>query len=116
MSDIERHLESQANAEDDFRQELVDILSEAIDDSMDMDWRSQDGARSILRRLKEEGLAIIQFPTHPTPVVIEGIAFSIDHVVAWGKQAIEAHLKAAAISPFPHFFVPDASAPRKDPS
>ena len=42
--------------------DLIDMLSEAISDSMDMDWRSSDGARSILARLKDEGLMIAPIP------------------------------------------------------
>ena len=39
-------------------EELLDLIAEAIDDSMDMDWQSHWGARSILAALEREGLAI----------------------------------------------------------
>lgn len=39
-------------------EEAQDVISEAIADSMDMDWTAADGARSILRRFKEEGWSI----------------------------------------------------------
>lgn len=38
------------------REELTDELAEAIGDSLDMDWRSSDGARAVIDRLLELGL------------------------------------------------------------
>ena len=42
--------------------EILDLIAEAIDDSMDMDWTSRDGARSVLRALK----AVSLLPYQPT--------------------------------------------------
>lgn len=39
-------------------EELEDLLTDAIDDSIDMDWTSRLGARSIMRELAENGLHI----------------------------------------------------------
>lgn len=40
--------------------ELADLIAEAIDDSMDMDWRSSDGARAIVNMLAREGYSVVQ--------------------------------------------------------
>ena len=37
-------------------QDLLDMIAEAIDDSMDYDWTSSIGAKSVVRRLRDEGL------------------------------------------------------------
>lgn len=39
-------------------EEIEDLLSDAIDDSLDMDWTSKLGARSIMRELAANGLRI----------------------------------------------------------
>lgn len=39
-------------------EEIEDLLSDAIDDSLDMDWTSKLGARSIMRELAANGLHI----------------------------------------------------------
>lgn len=38
------------------QQEIEDLIAEAIDDSMDMDWTSRDGARAVFNALYAEGL------------------------------------------------------------
>jgi hypothetical protein len=38
------------------REDLEDLLSDAIDDSMGPDWTSRDGAKNIIRRLEGAGL------------------------------------------------------------
>ena len=43
--------------------ELHDLLCEAIDDSLDMDWQSGWAADSIIRRLEKEGLAVVSADT-----------------------------------------------------
>lgn len=40
--------------------ELAELIAEAIDDSMDMDWRSSDGARAIVNMLAREGYSVVQ--------------------------------------------------------
>ena len=35
-------------------EELIDLIADAIDDSLDMDWVSTDGAKSVLRALESE--------------------------------------------------------------
>ena len=40
--------------------ELEDFLEEAISDSLEMDWRPRDGAKSILRALEAAGCQIVQ--------------------------------------------------------
>ena len=53
------------------RQELEDLISDAIQDSFEMDWNSRDGARAVVRAL-EEGKVVKTFergtqcPTSPT--------------------------------------------------
>jgi hypothetical protein len=42
------------------RDELEDFLEEAISDSLEMDWRPRDGAKSILRALEAAGCQIVQ--------------------------------------------------------
>jgi hypothetical protein len=37
------------------RDELEDLIADAIGDSMDMDWTSRDGARAVVRALLEDG-------------------------------------------------------------
>lgn len=41
-------------------EELIDLIAEAIDDSLDMDWTSMDGAKSVLRALEREGYVIVE--------------------------------------------------------
>lgn len=41
-------------------EELIDLIAEAIDDSLDMDWLSRDGAKSVLRALEREGYEIVE--------------------------------------------------------
>ena len=36
--------------------EIFEILEAAIDDSLDMDWTSAQGARSVMRELRSHGL------------------------------------------------------------
>lgn len=38
------------------REELIDLISEAISDSLDADWRAIDGAEYVLRALEEAGI------------------------------------------------------------
>ena len=38
------------------REELIDLISEAISDSLDADWRATDGAEYVLRALEEAGI------------------------------------------------------------
>lgn len=37
------------------REELIDLISEAISDSLDADWRAIDGAEYVLRAREEYG-------------------------------------------------------------
>lgn len=41
-------------------EELIDLIADAIDDSLDMDWTSTDGAKSVLRALEREGYVIVE--------------------------------------------------------
>lgn len=41
-------------------QDIEDTISDAIGDSMDMDWTYSDGARSIMRAFEREGWAVMQ--------------------------------------------------------
>ena len=41
-------------------EELIDLIADAIDDSLDMDWLSTDGAKSVLRALEREGYVIVE--------------------------------------------------------
>jgi len=47
-------------------QELIDLIGDAISDSMDMDWTSTDGAKAALAALQKEGLLRTDVP--PLPV------------------------------------------------
>lgn len=38
------------------REELTDLIQQAISDSLDMDWTSRDGARAVVRALQEAGI------------------------------------------------------------
>lgn len=38
------------------REEIEDFLADAITDSLDMDWDTRDGAKSILRAVEKQGL------------------------------------------------------------
>lgn len=37
-------------------EELTDLIQQAISDSLDVDWHSGDGARAVVRALREAGL------------------------------------------------------------
>lgn len=37
-------------------EDILEIITIAIDDSLDVDWRSEDAAKIVLERLREEGL------------------------------------------------------------
>ena len=39
--------------------DIIDLISEAIDDSLDMDWRSIDAAKLVYGALNEAGLLIV---------------------------------------------------------
>lgn len=41
------------------RDDLTDIISDAISDSLDMDWTSTDGARSVVKALVKEGIVTL---------------------------------------------------------
>lgn len=41
------------------REELIDLIADAISDSMDMDWSYRDGARAVVAALIEEGVVKI---------------------------------------------------------
>lgn len=41
-------------------QDLHDLISDAIGDSMDMDWTYSDGAKAIIRAFEREGLVVMQ--------------------------------------------------------
>ncbi len=43
-------------------QELEDMIAEAIDDSLDMDWTGRIGAKAVLAMLEREGMAIVDIP------------------------------------------------------
>lgn len=43
-------------------QEIEDLLAEAINDSLDVDWNGRDGARAIMRALVDQGMAIVEVP------------------------------------------------------
>ena len=64
--------------------ELADLMSDAIDDSMDMDWRSADGARAIVNMLAREGYS----------VVMRGEDSEV--AIAIGKEAFDAGYNSAA--------------------
>ena len=38
------------------RQDLLDLIADALSDSLDMDWRTIDGAEYVLRALEEAGI------------------------------------------------------------
>jgi hypothetical protein len=42
--------------------EIEDLITDAISDSMDMDWTARDGARQIMRELASCGLHITWTP------------------------------------------------------
>ena len=64
--------------------ELADLIAEAIDDSMDMDWRSSDGARAIVNMLAREGYTVVQRGEDS------------DVAIAIGQHAFNAGYKSAA--------------------
>lgn len=41
------------------RDDLTDIISDAISDSLDMDWTSTDGARAVVKALVKEGIVTL---------------------------------------------------------
>lgn len=44
------------------KEELTDLIADAITDSLDMDWNSHDGARSVVAALIAAGLVILEEP------------------------------------------------------
>jgi hypothetical protein len=47
------------------RQDLEDLIADAIGDSMDIDWTYRDGARAVIRALEEDGiLKVRESPPH----------------------------------------------------
>lgn len=70
VSDLARSADTQGEGEPDETvrdqspaidtQDLRDLISDAIGDSMDMDWTYSDGARSIIRAFEREGLVVMQ--------------------------------------------------------
>lgn len=48
------------------RETIEDLISEAIADSIDMDWQPRHAVRCIMRDLEREGLAFVQV-REPTP-------------------------------------------------
>lgn len=46
--------------------DLEDLMADAINDSLDMDWNGRDGARAVMRALADEGLVIVRV-LQPTP-------------------------------------------------
>jgi hypothetical protein len=48
------------------RQDLEDMIADAIGDSMDMDWTYRDGARAVIRALEEDGI-LKTHETRPNP-------------------------------------------------
>ena len=43
-------------------QEIEDLLAEAINDSLDVDWTGRDGARAVMQALVDQGMAIVEVP------------------------------------------------------
>lgn len=50
--------------------DMEDFLTEAIADSIDMDWQPSWGAQSILRQLKEQGVRFCPIESLPHPVTL----------------------------------------------
>ena len=46
------------------RDELRDLLEQAIGDSLDAGWQPRDGAEAVLVALEREGLAIVEVPAN----------------------------------------------------
>jgi len=47
-------------------EDLEDFLTEAIDDSLDMDWSPRDAAKQIIRTLQRDRISTIDVPSPPS--------------------------------------------------
>lgn len=61
-------MDSRADDDDD----LEDMIDEAINDSLDVDWTSRDGAKAVLRALEEAGMEIVKKAAVPVEDDDEG--------------------------------------------
>lgn len=61
-------------------EEIEDMLSDAIEDSLDMDWTSSLGARSIMRELDKLGLHITYTPERANPPVLQECPHAAPHI------------------------------------
>lgn len=64
--------------------ELQDEISDAISDSIDMDWSPSDGAKAVIRMLRENGYRVVS------------VGEDSDVAIAIGQHAFNAGYKSAA--------------------
>lgn len=60
------------------REDIEDLMADAISDSMDMDWTARDGARAVQSELDRNGLSVV--PTWslvPSWLLLGGIIAAI---------------------------------------
>lgn len=71
-------------ARSDTLDELTDEISDAISDSMDYDWTATDGAKAVVRMLRDNGYVVVQRGEDS------------DVAIAIGEHAFNAGFEAAA--------------------
>ena len=72
------------------REDSFELISDAISDSLDVDWNGGTGAQSVLAALEANGLTVA--PVAPSPAVAG--------LVGAGRAVVEAHWDAQAMGPF----------------
>lgn len=58
------------------KQDLEGLISDAIADSLDVDWTSRDGARAVVQALVDDGIIVLLGPDDPKPGSNEWLAQS----------------------------------------
>ncbi len=62
--------------------EYRDLISDALTDSLEIDWQAGDGASAVIRCLAENGLAIV--PRRATRSMVNAADSAADASEAWG--------------------------------
>lgn len=58
------------------REEIEEIMAEAISGSLDMDWQPSDGARAVLNELEMHGLCVVETWTLIPTWLLLGLLFA----------------------------------------
>lgn len=68
-------------------EELTDLISDAITDSLEMDWTSRDGARAVVRALRAANVMPVWHPIESAPkdgtLILAPVGHGIMDVVSW---------------------------------